>query len=59
MTEQGGETSCYGIVRDARCELKSGHKGKHRNGGVTWTDGGAERIAKEDLEAKEGVAAKQ
>jgi hypothetical protein len=57
MKEQ--ETSCYGIVRDVRCELKSGHKGKHRRAGIMWTDGGAQRVEKEDLEAKEGASARQ
>jgi hypothetical protein len=45
------ETICYGVVRQISCEREAGHNGKHRAGGVTWTDQGAARIAKEDAEA--------
>jgi hypothetical protein len=30
------------------CDLVAGHWGKHRVGGVSWTDAGAARVAKEE-----------
>jgi hypothetical protein len=46
------ENICGSICRELLCELEANHRGKHRCGGVTWTDAGAARIAKEDVEAK-------
>ena len=46
------ENNCGSACRDMLCEREENHRGKHRFGGVTWTDAGAARIAKEDAEPK-------
>lgn len=40
---------------DFVCEREKGHKGKHDSvsGGMTWTDGGAERLREERRKAIE------
>jgi hypothetical protein len=43
--QQKCEAVCLGSV----CQLNSGHKGKHREGACTWTDGGARRVEQEEL----------
>ncbi len=35
---------CVSECGKHKCELHEGHKWKHRNGGVSWTDGGAKRV---------------
>jgi len=46
------EQQCTSVCGDNRCQLPAGHKGKHRLGGCSWTDAGAERINKEKLRSK-------
>ena len=46
---------CESVCLDARCQLKQGHRGKHRDdrdGISMWTDGGAARGAREQREAQ-------
>jgi hypothetical protein len=38
---------CASVCGDDKCELHAGHTWKHRNGGVSWTDGGAARVNQE------------
>jgi hypothetical protein len=47
---------CGAVCQESVCQLKEGHHGKHkddRDGGlVMWTTLGAERVAREALEAQ-------
>jgi hypothetical protein len=47
---------CGSVCQDNICQLKSGHRGKHRDDRddnfSTWTSGGAARVAREQLEAQ-------
>jgi hypothetical protein len=36
--------TCESVCGNNRCELSVGHKGKHREEGCSWTDGGARRV---------------
>jgi len=44
---------CESICGEERCQLPEGHRGKHRQGGCSWTDAGAARINAELAEAKQ------
>ena len=38
------EKKCQKVLNEYICQLKADHSGKHRGGGVSWTDAGAARI---------------
>ncbi|MFZ1971495.1 MAG: hypothetical protein WAU89_01555 [Candidatus Acidiferrales bacterium] len=38
---------CESVCLEDRCQLKLGHHGKHRFEGSSWTDGGVERLKRE------------
>lgn len=50
------EQNCGAVYKEHVCERELGHSGKHRVGGVSWTDGGAARVQKE-LEHKKILSA--
>jgi hypothetical protein len=43
--------SCESTFEGSRCELILGHRRKHRRDGISWSDAGAARVAKEKAEA--------
>jgi hypothetical protein len=44
---------CGSVFEDQACELNKGHRRKHRDGGVSWSDEGAARVAKDAAKASE------
>jgi hypothetical protein len=38
---------CGAQFEEHSCELEQGHRGKHRSGGVSWSDAGARRVEQE------------
>jgi hypothetical protein len=38
---------CESCLEGQQCERQQGHHGKHRNGGVSWTDAGLKRLKEE------------
>ena len=50
------KSECGAVYKEHVCEREVGHSGKHRQGGVSWTDAGAARVRKE-LEQKKILSA--
>jgi len=46
------DKQCQSKCGEDQCELPDGHKGKHRDGGVSWTTAGAERVNAEIAASK-------
>jgi hypothetical protein len=54
--ETEANAACSAVCGESVCQRESGHTGKHREDGVSWTNAGAERLKKE-LTAKAGEKA--
>jgi hypothetical protein len=54
MFEKSGK--CGSVCQENVCQLKQGHRGKHRDdreGLSMWTDGGTARLLREQQEAQQ------
>jgi len=47
---------CTASFEERKCERHQVHKGKHRSGGVTWTDAGVLRYYEDQRKAQEKAA---
>jgi hypothetical protein len=57
MKDTSAYEQCTAYFEEHRCERPAGHSKKHRGGGVTWTDDGAEQVQKEKQQKQAAKAA--